>query len=41
MSYLRFGLMILVSTLVMYVLMYLITYGLDHIAWSQTRGWMA
>ncbi|TNC74841.1 DUF305 domain-containing protein [Rubellimicrobium roseum] len=41
MSYLRFGLMILASTLVMYVLMYLNTYRWDHIAWSQTRGWMA
>ncbi len=33
--------MILVSMLVMYVLMYLNTYALDHPAWSQTRGWMA
>jgi Na+/proline symporter len=41
MSYTRFGLMILVSTLVMYVLMYLNTYGVAHVAWSQTRGWMA
>ncbi|TNC45307.1 DUF305 domain-containing protein [Rubellimicrobium rubrum] len=41
MSYARFGLMIVVSTLVMYVLMYLNTYEWDHIAWSQTRGWMA
>ena len=41
MSYARFGLMILASTLVMFVLMYLNTYEWDHIAWSQTRGWMA
>lgn len=41
MTYARFGLMILVSTLVMFMLMYLNTYELDHIAWSQTRGWMA
>lgn len=41
MSYARFGLMILASTLIMYVLMYLNTYAWDHIAWSQTRGWMA
>jgi len=41
MSYARLGLMILASTLIMYVLMYLNTYEWDHIAWSQTRGWMA
>jgi hypothetical protein len=41
MTYTRFGLMILASTIVMYVLMYLNTYALDHVAWSQTRGWMA
>lgn len=41
MPYARFGLMILASTLIMYVLMYLNTYAWDHIAWSQTRGWMA
>jgi uncharacterized protein (DUF305 family) len=41
MSYARFGLMILASTLVMYVLMYLNTFEVAHVAWSQTRGWMA
>lgn len=41
MSYARFGLMILTSTVVMYGLMYLNTYELDHVAWSQTRAWMA
>lgn len=41
MSYARFGLMILTSTVVMYGLMYLNTYELAHVAWSQTRAWMA
>lgn len=41
MSYARFGLMILTSTVVMYGLMYLNTYELGHVAWSQTRAWMA
>lgn len=41
MSYARFGLMILVSTLTMYVLMHLNTYAIEDVAWSQTRGWMA
>lgn len=40
-SYKRFGLMILSSTLVMYGLMYLNTYALAHIHFSQTRAWMA
>jgi len=40
-SYVRFGLMILCSTLVMFVLMYLNTYELAHIHFSQTRAWMA
>lgn len=41
MNYARFALMILVSTLVMYGLMYLNTYAFDHIEFSQTRMWMA
>jgi hypothetical protein len=41
MSYGRFGLMIATSTVVMFVLMYLNTYALDHIFYSQTRMWMA
>lgn len=41
MSYTRFGLMILVSTVVMFGLMYLNTYALDHVFYSQTRTWMA
>lgn len=39
--YLRFALMIGTSTIVMYGLMYLNTYALDHVYWSQTRAWMA
>lgn len=41
MSYARFGLMILTSTVVMFGLMYLNTYEIEHVAWSQTRAWMA
>lgn len=41
MSYLRFGAMIATSTLVMYGLMYLNTFALDHVLFSQTRLWMA
>lgn len=41
MSYLKFVGMITVSTLVMYGLMYLNTFELDHALWSQTRAWMA
>lgn len=40
-NYLRFGVMILVSTLVMFGLMYLNTYETSHVRFSQTRGWMA
>ncbi|WP_420454999.1 DUF305 domain-containing protein [Rubrivirga sp.] len=40
-SYLRFFAMILTSTLVMFVLMYSTVYVLDHVWWSQTKGWMA
>jgi hypothetical protein len=40
MSYARFGLMIITSTLVMLVLMYLNTFSLDHVSSSQTRTWM-
>lgn len=40
-NYARFGWMILCSTLVMYVLMYLNTYELAHVQFSQTRAWMA
>ena len=41
MSYARFGAMIATSTIVMFGLMYLNTYELDHVFFSQTRGWMA
>jgi uncharacterized protein (DUF305 family) len=41
MSYLRFGAMIAASTVVMFGLMYLNTWALDHVFYSQTRTWMA
>ena len=41
MSYVRFGAMIVTSTLVMFGLMYLNSYALDHVWFSQTRMWMA
>ena len=41
MSYIRFGLMILTSTLVMFVLMYLNTYAWEHVFFSETRTYMA
>lgn len=40
MSYLRFAAMIAVSTVLMYGLMYLNTYAVDHVWYSQTRLWM-
>ncbi|WP_226782048.1 DUF305 domain-containing protein [Oceaniglobus trochenteri] len=40
-SYLRFAAMIASSTVVMFGLMYLNTYALDHVMFSQTRMWMA
>lgn len=41
MSYWRFAAMIATSTVVMFVLMYLNTYALEHVRWSETRAWMA
>jgi hypothetical protein len=41
MNYGRFAVMIGISTIVMFGLMYLNTYALDHIFYSQTRMWMA
>lgn len=41
MSYFRFAMMIATSTVVMFALMYLNTYALDHVFYSQTRNWMA
>lgn len=40
-NYFRFFAMITTSTVVMYGLMYLNTYALDHVFFSQTRMWMA
>lgn len=37
----RFAAMVAVSTIVMFGLMYLNTYELDHVFFSQTRAWMA
>lgn len=41
MSYGRFAAMIATSTAVMFGLMYTTVYRLDHVWWSQTKGWMA
>ena len=41
MSYTRFAAMIATSTVVMFGLMYLNTYALEHVFYSQTRTWMA
>jgi hypothetical protein len=41
MGYGRFAAMIVTSTVVMFGLMYLNTYALDHVFYSQTRTWMA
>ncbi|UIJ70756.1 DUF305 domain-containing protein [Aurantimonas sp. HBX-1] len=41
MTYARFAAMIVTSTVVMFGLMYLNTYALDHVFYSQTRTWMA
>lgn len=40
-SYAKFGAMIATSTAVMFVLMYLNTYALDHVYFSETRFYMA
>ena len=40
-KYTRFIVMILTSTLVMFGLMYLNTYTIDHVYFSETRTWMA
>lgn len=40
-SYGRFAAMIATSTIVMFGLMYLNTYALSHVEYSQTRTWMA
>ena len=41
MTYTRFALMIVTSTVVMFGLMYLNTYALEHVFYSETRAWMA
>jgi hypothetical protein len=41
MSYIRFGAMILTSTVVMFILMYLNTYAWEHVFFSETRTYMA
>lgn len=41
MAYSRFAVMVATSTVVMFGLMYLNTYALDHVFYSQTRTWMA
>ncbi len=41
MGYPRFFAMIATSTLVMYAIMYLNTYEISHVWFSQTRAWMA
>ncbi|HWU12799.1 MAG TPA: DUF305 domain-containing protein [Caulobacter sp.] len=41
MSYWRFAAMVATSTVLMYGLMYLNTYSLNHVFFSQTRVWMA
>ncbi len=41
MSYWRFFAMIITSTVVMFGLMYLNTYAIDHVFFSETRSYMA
>jgi len=40
-GYTRFSAMIVTSTLVMFGLMYLNTYQMDHVFFSETRAYMA
>lgn len=40
-SYMRFAVMIATATVVMFTLMYLNTYQLSHVHWSETRAYMA
>ena len=40
-KYRQFGVMILTSTIIMFGLMYLTTYQLDHVFFSETRAFMA
>lgn len=40
-NYGRFGLMVLTSTIIMFILMYLNAYSIDHVFFSETRFYMA
>ncbi len=40
-KYLKFGVMIVTATIVMFVAMYLNNYALDHVYFSETRAYMA
>ncbi len=40
-NYVRFGLMVLTSTIIMLILMYFNTYSIDHVFFSETRFYMA
>ncbi|MBT2692688.1 DUF305 domain-containing protein [Bacillus sp. ISL-55] len=40
-NYGRFALMVLTSTVIMFILMYLNTYSIDHVFFSETRLYMA
>ncbi|WP_427910980.1 DUF305 domain-containing protein [Pediococcus parvulus] len=40
-KYIKFGIMIGVSTVVMFLMMYLNSFKIDHLYFSQTRVWMA
>ena len=40
-GYARFGAMIATSTIIMFGLMYLNSYAVDHVFFSETRTWMA
>lgn len=40
-KYMKFAAMIATSTVVMFILMYLNTYSIDHVYWSETRAYMA
>ncbi|MBT2684149.1 DUF305 domain-containing protein [Bacillus sp. ISL-37] len=40
-NYGRFGLMVLTSTIIMFILMYLNAYSIDHVFFSETRLYMA
>mgnify|MGYP000368522751 CR=1 FL=1 len=41
MKYSKFLLMILTSTFIMYLAMYLNNYAIDHVYWSETRFYMS